>query len=231
MPPPLKIIYANRETAAFTVASELFYIKIGPDLPELYDKNLKRQIVPNVDYWFQAKTHQRYSFRGICDMIGAFVDGIEHSYSRNDLTGICEIVFTKTVAYIFKTNHTRSFARSYWIEILEERQVKKLVTKISNDFEQFHEKYGTDKFHDYLCRLWQFYNFYAPGEAPVVERLISRLGKTPTEPRYPVVEVEQTIKEYILTDDLIRNIDRHKSVEQDIRQNVDRIQTGRLPGA
>jgi hypothetical protein len=226
----LKIIYADGQTAAFTIASELYYIKTGPDFPELFDRNLKKLIIPNTDYWLQAQTQQRYSYRGLCDMIEAFIDGIHHSYSRDDIQVVCSAVFDKTISYVFKTNYSQTFSRSYWIELLDERRAKGLVEKIKNNFDKFQAKYEPDQFYDYLCRLWQFYNFYLPGESATLERLITRLGKIPGEPQYPMVEIEHEIKDHIITRDLTSTLDQFKGVDQEIKKNVDGIQTGRLQG-
>lgn len=225
---PLRIVYANGKTAAFTVASKLFYIKVGPDLPELYDHDLKRQIVPNIDYWFQAKTQQRYSFRGVCDMVEAFNDGVAYGYQKDDFLKLSALVFDQTIAYIFRTNCARSFARSYWIELMEERQIRGFISKIADGFDDYRRKYGDEKFYNYLCRLWKFCNFYVSSETATVERFISRLGKTPVEPHYPVVPIEEEIKAQIIRNDLTSKIDRDKNIGQDIRNNVDRIQAGRL---
>jgi hypothetical protein len=225
---PLKIIYAEGKTAAFTIASELYYIKTGPDFPEIYDSKLKKQIIPNADYWLQAQTQQRYSFRGLCDMIDAFIDGVHHSYNFQDIQKIGGYVYDKTIAYAFRTNYTRSFAQLYWIEILDEHRIKGLVSKIKDDFDRFKTKYKPDQFYDYLCRLWQFYNFHIPGESVVIEKLINKLGKIPAEPQYPIMDLENEIKEHVITRDLTIILDKFKGVDQKIKKNVIAIQTGKL---
>lgn len=221
----IKIIYSHKYTAAFTIGPNLYYIKTGPDFPQLYDRDLKKLIIPNVDFWLQANTHQRHSFRNLCDMIEAFGDGINHSYNSGDLSEICGAVYDKTLSYIFKTGYARDFAGSYWIELLDENKMKKLVLKISQEFDVFKKKYE-DRFYDYLCRIWQFYNMHIPGESVTIERLIRKLGKTPREPIYPEVPAEKEIRDSIITKDVMSVLDKCKNVSDDVYGNVVRIENG-----
>lgn len=218
----------NGETAAFTIHSELYYIKTGPDFPKLYDRKMKKLIIPNIDHWLQAQTQQRYSFRGLRDMIQAFSDGLQHSYAREDLRRVCEHIFHVTRDYIFKTEYARYYAAAFKVELMDPKQIPKLTKQIKNNFDDYLERFGKERFHSYLCRIWQFCNYHDPSEAAVVESLVRRLAMEVTEPKYPLVENEQEVKEHVITKTLGSDLTKFKGIEETIVENVNGIQTGRL---
>jgi hypothetical protein len=227
----IKIIYVLDKTAAFMLADELYYIKTVYGFPQLFDHSLKQLIIPNMDYWLQFKTQQRYTYRGLQDMIEAFADGLHHSYSREDISRICDHLYDATIDYIFKTKNVREFARLFWIEILEPEQVKKLVVKIKNSFDEFLEKHGSDKLYNYLCRLWHFCLMHSPSEAPVLERLIQRLNRSVMEPHWPTSDVISNVKGHIINVHLADKIKEYKGVPKVIKLSVDSIHKSEVPGS
>lgn len=221
----LEIKYAYNETVAFTIHSVLYYLKIGPDLPELYDQDLKKLIIPNIDHWIQAQTQQRYTYRGLKDMMEAFVDGLRHGYDRDDMEKVCNKVFDDTIKNIFRTKHARDYALAYWIELLDQKRVQKMIGEVRNGFDEYRSRLGDNKLYSYLCRLWQFCHFNDPSDSEVVEKLISRLGKKPQGPTYPEPDVQRAIRKYVVSESVIQHISPHKDVSREVMENVNDIQS------
>jgi hypothetical protein len=224
----LKIKYVNGRTAAFTINGELYFLKTGPDLPRLYDRTQRRLMIPNFDYWFQAQTQQRYSYLGVCDMIGAFADGLSHSYTAGDFRAVCGEIFNVSRDVILRGPFARDYARAYRIELLDPKDAYKLVQKIAADFGDYLANLGRAKFHNYLCRLWQFCSYHQTGEVPAVERLISRIDETPRVPEYPTPSVEPDARKQVVTKIVGVHIPLFKDTSQDIIEIVDAIQSDRL---
>lgn len=224
----LQIKYVQGETVAFTINTELYYLKWGPDFPRVYDRSLKCLIIPNMDYWFQAQTQQRYSYRGVLDMAKAFQEGLTHSYASNDLRGICGRIFDISCYYLFQTAYARTYARTYKVELLEPRAVGQLTQPLNEQFEQYRTNLGDEKFYDYLCRLWQFCNFHKPGDASIFERLISRLGRKPREPVYPMPELHAEVRQHVINRAIKTDITAFKGIAEEIVERVHGIQAGRL---
>ena len=182
----ITIKYVEGETVAFIINNQLFYLRQGPGVPQIFDENLKAQIIPNIDNWFQAKTQQRYSYKSVCDMAAAFAAGLQHSYTNDDLVWVIKRVVNATVKTIFQTDHAREFSRAYWVELMDPGKLLKLVEYIRSDFSSFSERYEPEELYNVLCRLWQFSNFYAPSESAIFETMIrTHLKRVPQSPRYP----------------------------------------------
>lgn len=224
----LEIKYVNGETAAFTIYDELYYIKTGPDIPMLFDRKMKKLLIPNVDSWLQAQTQQRYSFRGLRDMMEAFAHGLEHSYARDDLKVVCEHIFNMTRDYIFKTEYTRSYAIAFKVELMNPKQIPKLTRQIKDNFDNYRKRFGNDRFYLYLCRIWQFCNYHDPSESAVVESLIRRMDKRAEEPTYPMVENEAEIKNHVITKTLGSDLAKFKGIDEQVVENVNGIQSNKL---
>jgi len=223
----LKIVYAFKNTAAFSIGEALYYIKMDGDFPFVYDKNLKKLVMPNIDYWLQAQTKQRYGLRSLRDMISAFKDGIQYSYDEVNLASICETVFDNTISYVFKTNHGKDFAKAFWIECLDENKIRKLTSTISDEFDLYHDKYG-ESFYNFLNRLWQYYMYHIPSEAAIIVKMIGRLGMVPQKPDYPTPTAELIIKSQIVTEDLVLQLNKLQGLDKRVKENVARLQAGRL---
>lgn len=186
---------------------------------------MKKLLIPNMDHWLQAQTQQRYSFRGLRDMMEAFSGGLKHSYARDDLRSVCEHIFDVTRDYIFKTEYARFYSAAFKIELMDPKQIPKLIDQIKNNYDDYRNRFGDDRFHLYLCRIWQFCNFHNPSESAVVESLIRRMDKQTEEPSYPKVEYEEEIKRHVLTRTLGSDLVKFKDIDDEIVKNVDKIQS------
>lgn len=210
---------------AFNIDLDLYFIKLEP-VPKIYDENLKPQLIPNFDSWFQAKTHQRYSFRQFCDMIAAFQTGLEKSYSLGDLKEIVVESMKATKFALFE--HMGEYGKRFWVEILDPNNLESgVIVKIRDNFDKLRQSMGDDKFYNLLCRLRKLAETNRPGLAVVFERLIRRMGKEPNNPKYPNsddldVEIAKTVLRVVLD----KNKPMHKGISPHIQERLD-VMNGR----
>lgn len=218
----------NEETVAFTINHELYYLKTGPDLPKLFNRDLNKLIIPNLDTWLQAQTQQRYSYRGLKDMAAAFSSGLRHSYASDDLAGICGYIFDETVKMIFTTEYAHSYAVAFKVELMDPKQISKLIEQIKGNFDSYTDRFGEERFYLYLCRLLKICNYHEPSESIVVETLIKRLGKRPREPEYQKVGDGEKVRKQVIAKMTGTGLSRFKGIDQKVLDAVNEIQAGKV---
>lgn len=223
----IEIKYVNQDAAAFTINGELYYIKIGPDLPAIYDRALRKMIIPNIDLWLQAQTQQRYSYRGLQDMMAAFRSGLQHSYASDDLENICKKVFDETVKAIFTTKAAQLYAKIFKIELMEPKKAIKLIFEIKKQYDKHIELLGEEKLYKYLCRILKFCNLHEPSQAAAVETLIKRLNKAPRDPE-PLEINQEEVRNLVIQNIVGIEILPFKGISENIMRNTDMIQTKQI---
>lgn len=181
-----------------------------------------------MDTWLQAQTQQRYSYRGLKDMMSAFSSGLRHSYASDDLVEICGHIFDETVRAIFTTEFAHSYAVAYKIELMDPKQISKLIELIKNNFDTYEDTFGEQRFYLYLCRLLKVCNYHEPSESTVVETLIKRLGKRPQEPEYQQVGDGDKAREHVVSKIIGAGLSRFKGIDQKVLDTVNDIQTGKM---
>lgn len=219
----IKCVYGK--TVAFTINSEMYYLQTGPDFPRLYSHEMKKLIIPNVDSWLQAQTQQRYSFRSLRDMMDAFVCGYNYHYSQEELTELVNKICGLTIDNIFKSKYALDFSNAYKVELMEPKQVPKLIQQMRDNFDQYNEKFGNEKFRAYLYRVWKYCNLHLSDSSAVVESLIHRAGGETQEPKYPTLPAEVEIFNTI-------GKETHgyvKTIDAEIYNNVLLIQNNKVP--
>lgn len=187
---------------------------------------MKKLIIPNIDTWLQAQTQQRYSYRTLKDMMSAFSSGLQHSYVNNDLNELCGRVFDESVKVIFNSEFTRSYATAYKIELMEPKQVSKLINQIKDNFDEYVKKFGVKRFHLYLCRLLKFCSYNEQNETTVVETLINRLGIDSTESEFIEPKDSDKVRNRVINNIIGSGVAKFKDIELDVLKNVDDIQAG-----
>lgn len=229
----LCVRYVYSDTIAFSVGTELFYLKTGPDYPQIFDSNLNLQITSNVDIWIQTRTGQRYSYRGLCDMALAFRCGLETAYTKQDMRQMCESAIQAARDLLFQSERVSDYARTFWIELIDPARLEgHYATVLRDKFETLRENLGDDKFYNHLCRMWRLCNFRRPGEAAVFERLIRRLGRVPQEPQYPVTaKLDEELKRDALTKIWGRQLPHYKAIPDEIVERVHALHSGGLQRA
>lgn len=222
----LEIKYVNHTTAAVLINGEMYYIKTGPDFPIIYNSKLTKLNIPNIDSWLQAQTQQRYSFRGLMDMIKAFEDGMMLNYHKNDMYEILNKFYTMIISTIFRTKMVRLYTEQYKIELMPYDQFVNVIPKIKNNFDSLLAKMGQKNLYEYLCRLWMYSLNNNYDESEVIANLIKRLDMEPTKPQLNRSVKEKRIVDGIVHKCMTSSMIELKSVSEEIVSNVDHIQNG-----
>jgi hypothetical protein len=222
----LTIKYVYHETVAFTIGVDLFYLRQGPGIPQMFDASLNPMVVPNIDAWLQSKTQQRYSYRGVADMASAFAAGLQHAYTSNDLEHLCKLIVRTTKDAIFKTDVAREFSAAYWVELMDPGKLTKFIEILRRDFGKFKAKYSGEELYNILCRLWQFSNLHAPSESAIFESLIrSKMLRTPQLPKYPnTQEADAEVEKLVIGIILGEALTEYKGIPDELVHNVRRLQ-------
>lgn len=228
----LQIKYATKDVVGFVVNSELFYLKFGPNIPQLFDESLSGLVIPNLDSWIQSKTQQRYSYQSLRDMALAFHAGISAAYNLDDVHTLCDSTIQFTVHEVNHNSLIYDYSLIYWIEILGPDQMELYLKKIRDNFVRIRSQIGDDKLYNNLCRMYKTCLRQQPHNANVCEKLIKRLGRMPTEPSYP--KTDETDQQVLLnTREAVRKSlgTHYKNIPDHIVEAVNGIQSGRLPRA
>lgn len=219
------IRYVEDDVTVFEVNGNLFYFRDSPNMPELFDHQLSKMVVPNFDSWIQAQTNQQHSLHNLRDMSVAFRAGFECGVSENDARDLVINAITETKRLIFHTDLATGYSRAYFIELIDLPKVEEVhVKSIVVNFDKLLKKCGKDRFYNYLCRFWQVCNYSLPNVATVFENFIKRLGLQPSSPQYPETpaldnELTERVGQIVfkdvslchVTDEIISNVRRIQS--------------------
>lgn len=219
----LKIHYVQGSVTAFSLNLDFYFLRTEP-IPQIFDVGLTPQTVANIDSWFQAKTQQRYSYRGFLDMVGAFKDGLAHTYSRRDLEEICQKSALAAKSYVL-TERMAEYGKHYWIEILNPVSLDTVHAQAIRDkFEHLRTKLGDDELFNNLCRLLKFAQRNRPGLVSVFERLIKRLGRIQQDPHYPETnDLDIDLQRAVLAIVLEKGIAAYKGIAIDIQTKIESL--------
>jgi hypothetical protein len=205
---------------AFNIDFDLWFMQLEP-VPRILDSDLKPQLIPNLDSWFQAKTHQRYSLQSFKDIVAAFKLGLSKSYSAGDLRAVA--LRTAMVTKQAVMERMGEYGRHYWIEALDPVKLETVwAAKVREKFDELRAKLGDDGFHNYLCRLWKFATKHRPGLVVVFERFIKRLGREPQEPVLPQTDdLDAELCKAVLAVVLDRGIAAYRGVPEHVQQRLE----------
>ncbi len=211
-----------------TAREDWYYVRNDDPIPSIFDTDLNRQHTSNVDEWLQLRTRQRYSFRTLRDMAGAFREGLEATYSLSDVTERCQETAVAAKEEIFEGEHTHDFASLFWIELIDPAKMPKFLAQLRKKFDRLRESSGDDEFYELLCRLWKFCCLNCPNEVPVVEKFIKRLNRGPKEPSYKYTD---TLNKDLITAVFKRVFPRplpQYKLPEHVRERIDQLYAGRL---
>jgi len=216
-----KIHHVHKSVIAFSIDFDFYFLRVNP-VPQIFDINLTPHTIANIDSWFQAKTHQRYSYQGFLDMAGAFMDGLKHTYSGYDLEQVCERAATATKHFIL-TEKLSDYMKAYWIEAIDRVKLERIYVKIIRDkFEKLRIKLGDDELFNNLCRFYKnAYNNY-PKLAPIFDKFIKRLNRSLQDPHYPeTVDLDNSMHKFVYIMTLGHgSIPEYKNVSLEIQNKM-----------
>lgn len=151
----LKILYVTpKNTIAFQIDFNIYYLVTSGDFHKLYDDSLQQLTVFNMDHWFQAQTGQRYSYQQVLDMGKAFRDGFTASYSYDELKDTCLQGFFAGVDQLFQSIWLQDYLNYYWIETLPPDKLMELANDVC-DQSSIINKLPKPKLHDVVCRIFK----------------------------------------------------------------------------
>lgn len=217
--PVLRILHVKGPVAAFLIDPQFYFYRSIP-IPQIFSSDLVLQLIPNIDNWFQAQTHQRHSHRSFLDMASAFSDGLNHSYSLQDLEDICAQA-SATTKDLIVIKHLAAYNKIFWIEGLNPAKFEGYVDNIRKKFEKLRSGLGDDAFFNQLCRLLEFSNNNCPRYSPILEQFIKRLGRVASLPAYPVSkELDDEIRKAVISKVLEKRRSVFKGVPAEIQEKV-----------
>lgn len=220
----LEIIYSKDHIIVFSIDVELYYLKTGPDIPHLYDANVRGMLVPNIDSWISAKTRQRYSYQTLCDLGAAFRSGLKSAYDHSDLIKISEQSVKQTIKELFYGGKIYDYNFIFWIEVCPTDAIEKHLRIIRDNLQEIIEKVGVDKLHNDLNRMLKVCLKRQSDCADVCTKLIERIGKRTSEPTYPDADTLNAM----LISNVKKNIfksfmSKYKTVSKSVEESVDVI--------
>lgn len=205
---------------AFNIDHDLWFMRLEP-VPRIYSEELKPQLIPNLDSWFQAKTHQQYSLQTFKQVVAAFRAGLAKSYSARDLREVAERA--TLAAKVALLERMGEYGKHFWVEVLDPVKLETVwAAQIRSKFEELRAKLGDDEFHNYLCRLWKFASKHRPGLTVVFERFINRLGREPVEPRLPQTDdLDAELCRAVLATVLDRDTASYRNVPSHVQERLE----------
>jgi len=230
----LKIQYCDRNVTAFTIfgngEERLYFLIYVPEdgVSEIYDNELQKMDIINIDDWFQVNTRQRYSHRSVLDMSAAFLNGLNSSYSLDDITILTRQSCGTVKDFLFHTDLISKYVRTYDIESADVGEIDSVITNIRDNWDTLLVGIGRDEFLNRLKR-WVKYcrNNYSDG-VPIFEKFIDRLSGKMGEPSYPDTGgYDEQLERRVLASVLIgRN--KFKNISDKLLGQVDELQARRL---
>jgi hypothetical protein len=215
------IHHATKNALAFAIDFSNYFLRIFP-VPQLFNEALVPQIIPNLDNWFQARTHQRYSYRNVLDMMDAYLVGLSHTYSLTELEALTRHTIITTKNYLL-TEKMGEYSKLFWIETLNPAKIDAHIDSIRENFEHLATTLSKAEFHNNLCRLRMFVFHNRPGLVPIIERLIERLGGVPSTPVYPVSErLDKELQKTVVAS-VLANAACYKNVAVGINEKLEAL--------
>lgn len=200
-----EIIFSDDKVAAVRIAGDLYLIRLDPLLPEVFDKDLKKLIVPDIETWLSYHTMLQVSYKSLISQCLAFHKGFTSSrYNRNRSDSIRDIV-KSTIINIFRTELASKYVIDYWIECTPKARISsKIISPIMKKTEYLIDKLGIRTFEDYANRIRKIAEENA--DLNIVDKMFKRLNLQTREPSYPNTDkldsivISNVLEQYQLDD-------------------------------
>lgn len=221
----LKMLYATDNITAFSIDGDIYYVVIIEGIPVVYDNNLNRMTIPNFDSWIQANTGQRVGYQTFFDMVTIFRQGMLCGYPPEHISNLIKKVAIETRNIIFHTHFATEYSAKYSIEVQDiHRLLTVFAEYISSHFDSLLQKMGIDKFYNYLCRCVQVCE-YNDVDATVFHKLIKRLDRESTPPRYPhTLDLDNALAELVVKLVLEKEGHMPYNVDRGVVNNISRLE-------
>lgn len=182
-----EILFSNDKVAAVQIAGDLYLIRLDPLLPEVFDKNLNKLIVPNIETWLSNNTMLQVNYKSLITQCLAFHKGFTASrYNKDRLSCIRDIVKI-TIMNIFRTELASKYVTDYWIECTPRAKFStKIISPIMKKTEYLIDKLGIRTFEDYANRIRKIVEDNT--DVVVVDKMFRKLNLETREPSYPNTE-------------------------------------------
>lgn len=212
------------DIVVFDILGKVFYL--DQYLRLLYNENGTRMVGISIDNWLQAETGQRVSYRGLCDMAVAFVDGMRFGYSATDVEQLIAKTTRESRKSIFESPLCVEYSQRYFIEVSDPIKLDTwFANGIGKYFDDLLAKLGVDKFYSHLCRCWQACNYHRKSVVHVFERFIRKLGRVPAHPQYPNVD---DLDSALVAKVMCSVLKDKQIISHEVLQNVENIRSERL---
>lgn len=223
----LTIEYACDGVVVFRLNGQIYYLRVEPQPSQLLDCNLNPLIVPNIDNWFQAKTHQRYSFREICDMGAAFKAGVSSAYTYMDLKQIGELCMDTILRELIQFGGAAEYTSTFWIELATSNKLDKIARFFNEKFGALKDELGVDEFSKILCRLIFISQHKKLNHGYVFKKLLQRIGQEYVEPKvHDSHDLDKIIKDKVRVIVFGRdNIPKYKNISPDVINNAHHLKS------
>lgn len=207
----LEIVFSNDKIAAITIANELYFIRLDPFMPEVYDKDTNRMNITNIDTWINHGTMQQYSYKQLIEICNAYHKGYNASIINQQPKSFIVRLVRSVIKHIFTSELASKYANDYWIECTPS---SKLTTKIISPIMKKHEmlisKLGKKTFEDYANRIRK--SAVSSTDVGGVDKMFNKLQLSIREPDYPdTLELDK-----ILINMIIKEIDTHPSISKNL---------------
>ncbi len=179
------ILYAKDSVMAFRINAQLYFIKLEPHVPTIYDNTVKPLIIPNIDSWIQAKTHQRYSLSLLKELCHAFESGINAAFTKADVLTIAEYSAHMVLEELLHRGMIYDYAISYWIEVLGSDKIEEYLKIIASKLDYVVSRMGKRKLVRELNRIRHISFLRQINSQFICEKLLEKLDAKIEAPHYP----------------------------------------------
>ena len=212
----LEIIFSNAKVAAITISEELYFIRLDPFMPEVYDGDTNRMNISNIDTWINHETMQQYSYKQLIEICEAYHKGYNANAVNQQPKSFIVRFVRSIIKHIFTSELAAKYANDYWIECTPS---SKLSTKIISPIMKKHEilisKLGKRTFEDYANRIRK--SAVNNTDAGGIDKMFDKLQLSIREPSYPdTLELDR-----VIINIMIKEIDLYTYIPKDIMTKLE----------
>jgi len=238
----LKIQYCDENITVFVISDNekerLYFLIYVPEdgVSEIYDSDLQKINATNIDDWFQVNTHQRYSHRSVLDMSVAFLNGLNSSYSLDDVEDVVRQSCDVAKDFLFHTDLISKYIKIYDIESADIGEISTAITNLRVHWDDILDLHGEVEFLNRLKRWIKHCRNSSPSDVSIFEKFVDRyyltfpqlIPEQTGEPPYPnTIGYDKELKRKVLTNILIGQ-NKFKNISDELLRQVDELQIRRL---